>query len=244
MISLVYMRFELLRTLRNRRFFLLSLGFPLILYFAIAGPNKNVTDFGGTGISAPVYYMVGLVSFGAMSAMLSSGARIATERAAGWNRQLRLSPLSPRAYLRAKLVTAYAVTGATIAVLYIAGASLGVRIPGGRWLEMTLMILVGLIPFAAMGIALGHVLTPDSIGPAMGGGVGLFAFLGGTWFPITSGALHTIAQLLPSYWLVQAGHIAIGGSAWGARGWIVDGIWTVAMAALAARAYRRDTGRV
>lgn len=244
MSTAVYTRYELLRTLRNRRFFLLSLGFPLILYFAIAGPNKDVTNFGGTGIPAPVYYMIGLVSFGAMSAMLSSGARIATERAAGWNRQLRLSPLSPRAYLRAKILTAYAVTGATIALLYLAGASLGVRIPAGRWIEMTLLILVGLIPFAAMGIAIGHVLTPDSVGPAMGGGVGLLALLGGTWFPITGGVLHTIAELLPSFWLVQASHIAIGGSAWGAKGWIVNGIWTAVMAVLAARAYRRDTGRV
>ena len=31
--TLTYMRYELLRTFRNRRFFLLSLGFPLILYF-------------------------------------------------------------------------------------------------------------------------------------------------------------------------------------------------------------------
>lgn len=244
MSTAVYTRYELLRTLRNRRFFLLSLGFPLILYFAIAGPNRNVTNFGGTGISAPVYYMVGLVSFGAMSAMLSCGARIATERAAGWNRQLRLSPLSPRAYLRAKILTAYAVTGATIALLYIAGASLGVRLPAGRWIDMTLLILVGLIPFAALGIAIGHLLTPESVGPAMGGGVGLFALLGGTWFPITGGVMHTIAQCLPSYWLVQASHISLGGSAWGATGWIVDAAWTVAMAALAARAYRRDTGRV
>ena len=37
MISLVYIRYELLRTLRNRRFFVLSLGFPLVLFFVIAG---------------------------------------------------------------------------------------------------------------------------------------------------------------------------------------------------------------
>ena len=51
--------------------------------------------------------MVGLVSFGTMSAMLSCGARIAAERAVGWNRQLRITPLSPRAYFRAKVLTAY-----------------------------------------------------------------------------------------------------------------------------------------
>ncbi len=49
--------------------------------------------------------MVGLASFGTMSAMLSCGARIAAERAVGWNRQLRITPLSPRAYFRVKVLT-------------------------------------------------------------------------------------------------------------------------------------------
>ena len=59
-----YLRFELLRTFRNRRFFFLSLGFPLVLYFLIAGPNRNEHDLGDTGLSAPLYFMVGLAAFG------------------------------------------------------------------------------------------------------------------------------------------------------------------------------------
>src|SRR6202043_245970 len=100
--ALSYTRYELVRTLRNRRFFVLSLGFPLVLFFLIAGPQRNVHNLGGTGISAPMYFMVGMVAFGTMSAVLSCGARIAAERAAGWNRQLRISPLSTRAYFLAK----------------------------------------------------------------------------------------------------------------------------------------------
>ena len=42
MSSASYIRFELLRTFRNRRFFLFSFGFPLVLYFLIAGPNGHV----------------------------------------------------------------------------------------------------------------------------------------------------------------------------------------------------------
>jgi ABC-2 type transport system permease protein len=216
----------------------------VVLYFLIAGPNHDVKDFANTGISAPLYYMVGLISFGTMSAILSSGARIATERSAGWNRQLRITPLSPRAYFRAKVVTAYLVAGLTIVALYICGATLGVSLPVGRWLAMTGLILVGLIPFAALGIAMGHVLTADSVGPALGGGVGLLAFVGGTWFPITGGFLHVVAQAVPSYWLVQASHVALGGSAWGVTGWLVMTGWTVVLGALAILAYQRDTKRV
>jgi len=68
-----YARYELLRTFRNRRFFIFSLGFPLVLFYAIAGPNRDVASLGGTGISAPVYFMVGMVAFGTMNAVLGSG---------------------------------------------------------------------------------------------------------------------------------------------------------------------------
>ena len=76
----------------------------------------------------------------------------------------------------------------SLLALYLAGTSLGVRLGASEWLEMTGLILVGLIPFAALGIMIGHLLTPDSIGPAMGGGISLLALLGGTWFPITGPA--------------------------------------------------------
>src|ERR1700729_3034684 len=105
--TLTYLRYELLRTVRNRRFFLFSLGFPLILFFAIVPSNRHVRDFNGSGISFPLYYMFGMSAFGTMSAMISCGGRIAAERAVGWNRQLRITPLSPRSYFRVKVITAY-----------------------------------------------------------------------------------------------------------------------------------------
>jgi ABC-2 type transport system permease protein len=245
MSALIYTRYELLRTLRNRRFFFLSLAFPVVLYYLIAGSQRNVHDIGGTGLSAPLYFMIGLASFGTMAAMLSSGARIASERAVGWNRQLRISPLSTRSYFRAKVLTAYMMALISLLALYAAGASLGVSLAAGEWLEMTGLILVALIPFAALGILIGHLLTPDSIGPALGGGVALLAFLGGTWFPIPShGFLHDVGQLLPSYWLVQASHVAAGGHGWPTKGWVVVIVWTIVLSVLAGWAYRRDTGRV
>ena len=77
MSAATYVRYELLRTFRNRRFLIFSLGFPLVIYYLVAAPNRNVSDLGGSGLSAPLYLMVGLAAFGTMNAMLSSGARIA-----------------------------------------------------------------------------------------------------------------------------------------------------------------------
>jgi ABC-2 type transport system permease protein len=242
--ALTYTRFELLRTFRNRRFFVFSFGFPLVLYFAIAGPNRHVENLGGTGVPAPVWFMVGMAAFGTMNSVLGTGARIAAERQIGWNRQLRLTPLSTRTYFRTKVITAYTMALLTFALIYLAGFSLGVRLSVGNWLAMTGLMLVGLIPFAGLGILMGHVLSTDSIGPAMGGTTAVFALLGGIWFPITSGAMHTIAEALPSYWLVQASHLGLGGGSWSSTGWIVIAAWSLGAALLAGRAYRRDTKRV
>src|SRR5262249_25114545 len=77
---------------------------------------------------------------------------------------------------------------------------------------------------------------------AIGGVTALFALLGGSWFPIgSSGAYHDIAQFVPSYWLVQASRVSLGGSTWGALGWGVVIVWSVVLARLALSAYRRGT---
>jgi ABC-2 type transport system permease protein len=239
-----YTRYELVRTFRNRRFLILSLGFPLVLYFLIAEPNRNVKNLGGSGIPAPLYLMVGLVAFGAMSAVLSSGARITVERSVGWTRQLRLTPLSPRAYFATKVVTAYAMAVTTMIVMYAAGTSLGVRLPARSWLEMSALVLVGLVPFAALGLLFGHILASDAVSPTIGGTTALLSVLGGVWFPIGNGSsLHTLAQALPSFWLVQASHVATHGHAWGIRGWLVMAAWSVIFSRLAVRAYKRDLAR-
>jgi ABC-2 type transport system permease protein len=242
--GVAYTRFELLRTLRNMRLLVFALGFPMILYFAIAAPNRHHDDFGGSGISLPLYYMVGLLGFGTMMSLISTGARIATERTDGWTRQFSVTPLSGQAYLRAKVITGYAMALLTMALLYSSGLLLGVRLPLERWLVMTGLILVGLVPFAAFGILVGHLLTADTIGPAAGGLVSLLALVSGTWFPLGAGVVRDIAEFLPSYWLVQASHVPLGGSAWPAMGWIVVGAWSVVLIVLARAAYRRDTERV
>jgi ABC-2 type transport system permease protein len=185
-----------------------------------------------------------MIGYGSMAAVMVSGARIAAERSIGWHRQLRLTPLSTRAYFRAKVLTGYLMACLTIALLYLAGASLGVHLAASDWVTMSLLILIALIPFAVLGILLGHLLTVESMGPALGGSTALFALLGGAWGPITgSGMLHYLAEGLPSYWLVQAGKSAMGGGGWPATAWIVIGAWTIGLGALAVHVYERDTAR-
>ena len=149
------------------------------------------------------------------------------------------------AYFRAKILCGYVMALLTIVVLCLLRH--GARGAPGRseWVTVIGLLLVGLIPFAILGILLGHLVKTDSIAPAIGGITTLFALLGGVYgFQLAhSGPLFDVIRALPSYWLVQAGKTALGGGVWHAEGWIVVGIWTAVLTPLAVWVYRRDTGR-
>jgi ABC-2 type transport system permease protein len=130
--------------------------------------------------------------------------------------------------------------------MVLSGTALGVSLSGSEWLTMIGLMLVGLIPVAVLGILLGHLLSTDSIAPAVGGTIMLLAVAGGAYgfLLATSGPVFDLIKALPSYWLVQAGKTALGGNGWPAEGWIVIAAWTVALVPLAVLVYRRDTSRV
>jgi ABC-2 type transport system permease protein len=239
--ALSYIRYDIIKVFRNRRFFIFSLGFPLVLYIVVAGSNHS-SFF---GVPFKVYYLTGMVSWGSMNAVTSGGGLIALERSVGWTRQLRITPLPVWVYMASKVVRGYVTAIVGMVILYVAGIAMSANLQVGGWLIMTGLILVGLLPFAGLGIMLGHTMRPDSLGPALGGISALFALLGGAWGPIAgnSGTFLDIVKLLPSYWLVQAGKAGLTETAWPAEGWAVIAVWAVVFAWLAVMAYRRDTAR-
>src|SRR5205085_269356 len=108
--------------------------------YLIAGGQRHETL---GGIAFPAYYLAGMVSFGTMAAMISTGAKIAAEREVGWNRQLRLTPLSTRSYMRAKVLSGYLTAMVTVVLLFLAGSTLGVHLSAKGVLQMTGLVLVG-----------------------------------------------------------------------------------------------------
>lgn len=181
-----------------------------------------------------------------MIAVISSGARIATERQLGWTRQLRITPLRASTYFEAKVLSGYLMALVTIVLLYLAGSALGVRLDARQWAVMTLLVLVGLVPFTLLGILAGHLLKPDSLGPAVGSVTTLFALLSGAWGPLSTGRYFVdVVKCVPSYWLVRSGRVVAFGGGWPpAEAWTVIAVWTAVLARLAILAYRRDTARV
>lgn len=239
-----YLRYEMLRLVRNRQAAIFSVAVPMIVFIIVAASSGTHTTI-APGITVARYYFASMIAFGTLSAVLAGGARIAVEREVGWNRQLRLTPLPPGTYLRTKVASSYLLAIGVVVLLTIAALILGVDLHLADWGATFGLVIVALIPFAALGIAFGHLISSDAMGPVIGIGTSLFAIVGGAYFPIggDSGVGHDLVRAIPSFWLVQAGKIGVGGQSWTVWAWVVVAAWTAVCVALAIWAYRRDTRR-
>lgn len=239
--SATHVRYEIIRTFRNRLLLGLTMALPLILYYSIASANAHSIS---SGVSFRLYFMTGMAAYGAMFAAVSPGPHIADDRLRGWTRQMRITPLRTRAYFAAKVLAAYLLALPALALVFAAGASLGVHLDAAQWLETAGLLLVGLAPFILMSLVLGHLLTGDAAGPAVAGVVVIFALFGGAYGGFfDQGTMLSVVKLIPSFWLVQAGKAALVLGDWPAEGWIVIAAWTAVLIPIAVAVYRRDTSR-
>ena len=113
---------ELRRLVRNKRYFIFTVGFPVVLYLLL-GKNVSGTAY---GISFAAYYMVTMAIFGAFSGALTGNAqRISQEKKDGWIRQLRLTPLPANAYVISKVLVSAATTVPSILIVLLLGRFYG-----------------------------------------------------------------------------------------------------------------------
>lgn len=120
--------------------------------------------------------MVAMATLGTMAGVVSSVSVIAAECSSGWMRQMRITPLRTVTYFAAKVINGYLRALVTIALMYLAGTLLGVRLPAREWLTVTGLLLAGLILFTILGILIGHLVGSDVSAPAVAGIVTLFAW--------------------------------------------------------------------
>jgi ABC-2 type transport system permease protein len=240
--SLAYLRAEALRTLRNPRYLLFTLGIPLLLFLVIG----NAYDGDVAGVSAQTWYMINMATFGAMGAVLGTGARIAVERDAGWNRQLRLTPLTPQTYVVTKVVVGMALALPAMLLVGAAGALTGkVHLDAAQWAGVLLVTWVALLPLAAIGVGIGYLARGDGAQAVNGGVLMLLSMFGGLWFPLDGAPawMSDIAHATPTYWLGQVSRAPITGSWPALVGWAVLVAWALAAVRVAARRYRVDAVR-
>src|SRR5699024_2862132 len=119
--SLRFLALELRRMMRNRRTIIFTLIMPPVFFLMFGTSGSYRGESAGYG-NVTAYVMVGMAVYGALLATTSGGAMVSTERAAGWSRQLRLTPLHPVAYIAIKVAVAMTMGLASVAVVCIVGA--------------------------------------------------------------------------------------------------------------------------
>ncbi len=233
---------ELRRILRSPRFVIFTVVLPVAYFLLFA----ELYATGDDAAQVLVVLMINMAAFGGISASITTGGRVAVERALGWNRQLRLTPLPGWAYLGAKAVVAMLVALPSLVLVYALGALKGIELAPGSWLAVFLAAWIGILPFAAIGLLIGSMASQDSAqGMSMVTMLG-FSLLGGILIPaqVLPPVMLAIAQTLPSYWMADiASREAFGGDL-PLEGAAVLVAWFVVVGALAVWCYRRDALRV
>ena len=243
---LAYLKLEIVRTLRNRRYIFFVVGFPVIFYllfthiFGGEAPAQDRTDFLRD-------YMIAMSAYGALgSAMMATGPRIALERTIGWHRQLRLTPLSPRGALVAKILSAMVSAAVAPVVVTVVGRVVNhVSLPVGHWALILAFLWLGTVPFAALGVAIGYLVDGETAQLAIMISYLTLAIMGGFWFPVDNfgSGLRHVAQALPSFRYADLGWQAVSGHFPPLQDFAVLGAWTLAFAGLGLFAYRRPAVR-
>lgn len=235
-----YLTLELRRSLRDRRFLLLVIGWPVGAYLLFSSVFGN--EPGSQGLTANTEMMVAMAAFGAFGAVLTAtGPRLANERQSGWLRQLRLTPLGAGRVLAARVLAALALTFPAICLTFATAAAVrGVRLEVWQWPALALLLCAGCIPFAAIGMVIGQIGDGDSAQGLTMVVYLVMSALGGVWMPVAilPSALQTVAHALPSNRMAELGWQVAGGHAPTLTAVAVLAAWLVA-AALVARLLSR-----
>jgi ABC-2 type transport system permease protein len=241
--SLTYLWLEAKRQWRNREILIFRLGLPTAIYLILNAAN------GDTPPTSPGGRMVAIAALAAVISGLAAGPSLGEERANGWLRQLRTTPLRPSAAVAAKIVVAMSFALPAIALVAAAAGLVGDNQGTALgWAES--IKLVGLMWLATMPITAIGALIGLTFGGEAAHGATTLAFVvlwlaGGIFTPPSQmpDLLAAISRALPSWGVVQVGESVAAGRSLSASALVVLAAWTVGAGGLAALAWRRVLAR-
>ncbi len=206
-------RYEFLRVLRTPSFALPSLLFPC-LFYVLFGVMLNKGSGDAARYLLATYGVFGVMGVG----MFAFGVTVALEREQGFLIYKRALPMPPGAYLFAKMAMAMLFAMIISLLLATLAATLGgVELRASQWLLLWVVNVVGVLPFAALGLFIGTLIGGQGA-PAVVNLLYLpMAFLSGLWLPLKllPAWIAKFAPAWPSYHHSQVALKVIGMDAGG-----------------------------
>ncbi len=205
-------KFEFIRTLRMPAFAVPSLVFPAMFYLLfgimMAKPGSNQVS---------TYLLATYLIFGAMGpGLFGFGVSVAVERDKGWLKWRRAVPSLAGAYFVSKMLMAIGFAFIIFCELAVIAATLGgVQLMAWQWLSLMAITLLAAVPFCALGLVIGTMVTAQAA-PALVNFIYLpLAFLSGLWVPLAflPKLVAAAAPVWPSYHAAQIALKVVGADA-------------------------------
>jgi ABC-2 type transport system permease protein len=234
--------FQLRRISRNRQYLFFTVLLPALFTVFFT------KIFGGQAADAAQYqdaagtYMVSMMAYGAIGAALGATIRISFDRASGWLRQLRVTPVPQAEVLAVDVAVGTLLALPSLVVVALVGRIVnGVELGLGTWIALVGVLWAGSVAFVALGLLIGLALDEKAAGGAIGIVATILAALGGLWVPVEifPRSLQAVAHVLPSYWLAEVGRDVASGSAPAMAAVLAMAGFTCVFAALAVAIGRR-----
>lgn len=222
---------------------------PTALFFSVLMPVGFfvifASLFGGysspSGIPAGATMLATYGAFGVISVMLiNPGVGVADDRTRGWLRVKKVSATPIGTTIAAKVIAA--LPYALLVLLALTGVSLLVTGPVlglGSWVRLVAVLLLGGLPFALLGLAVGFVASSNATVAVLNALLFPMVVAAGLWIPLEMmpGFVQAIAPFLPTFHLSRLALAQLTGAP--ALGHLLALLATTAIAGvLAGAAYR------
>lgn len=234
---------EIIKTFRSPSAVIFGIGFPTIFFLIFS--NTFSPAYASTYLASYAAYGAFIVSFQTFSITL------ANERSMGWNKLLRTTPMSVALYMGSKFLVIILTEVVSLLVLFAVAFSGGkIHLDLAIWAQLLLMMTIGMIPSALLGIFLGFVGSASLTTAISTTLLLLLSFTSGLFLPLSllPTILQQVAPFLPTYHLGQIAWITVGStySRDGQPLWVhllALLVYAVIFLALAIWAYLRDENR-
>ncbi|AQZ68129.1 ABC-2 [[Actinomadura] parvosata subsp. kistnae] len=238
---LAHTRYLVIEQIRVPIGILASAFFPALSMVAFVVPFAGQDPVGATTATGS------LMLFGAVSAALTGlGIAVSQDREQPWNPYLRTLPAGPLPRFAGRILATLAAVLISVVPVLVVGALLTeATITPVRLLAGLGALVAGVLPFMLMGLFVGFVLASKA---AMAVSQLLFfpmAILGGLLLPpaVMPEFVQALSPYVPTRGAAELVWWAIAGIPANGVSMAMLAVWTVAMAAAAGWAYRRDEGR-
>lgn len=193
-------KMEIKRVLRNRYFVFWSLAMPIIFYYIFTKVvNTNAPD----KAAWQAHYLMSMTAFSVMgSSIMTLGIRMVQERTQGWSTYIRTTPLSDRVYFASQIIGQGLIHLLSIVIIFLAGANINhISLTPYEWIMSGLWILVGALPFLALGTLIGMMKKVETAAGVSNVIYMVLAVAGGMWTPLEMmpKTMQNIGHWLPSY---------------------------------------------